>query len=510
MRLSFWGACILFSMHSLFCFTAKKDSLKLILESEGLSIEDRASTLIAYGDLLNDSDPTEAVDIHLKAIDMAKKSGSDIYLVRALRGLGISYTNIGLYDDGLNFVIRSLEKAKQINYYDGIIKAFNNIGVIYMYLDQYEDAKTNFDKLSSFIQKDDVDNWRNYYMNLGILYWKKGDFQNSIDSYQRALKSSMKLGDLRECGIIYHNMGTLYRDKKQFHTALEYYNKALSIYKNLNNPAQIPAILISSGKVYHLLGDLGEAERLYLEGLDLASEYELIKVNETGFKFIYELYKDLDQPQKALNYYEKYSAIKEELIKNNSETKIAFFKDNYASIRQNYENDLLRKESELNQSIIRNQEIIIIATVLCLLALIIISLILIKFNRERKIKNEELRRSNREIIKQKEQLDQQSKDLIEAHSEILRMNENLEREILIRTEKVKSQNKTILKYSFRNAHKIRGPLARIIGLINLLNEEKDRGGDDEIIIHMLTKEVFDLEKEIKSIKNLLEKEEIVD
>ncbi|WP_175402747.1 tetratricopeptide repeat protein [Mangrovivirga cuniculi] len=485
----------------------KLDSISNILENKTLSIEERAEILVLYGELLNDTDPSLALDINKKAIDISRKSGNDIFLTNSLRGLGISYINIGLYEQGIDQTINSLNLAQKIDYYDGIIKAYNNIGVVYMYLNQYDDAEKNYKNLKRFLKEGDVDNWRNYYMNLGVVYWKKENFKKALEAYNEALEISLDKGDMRECAIIYHNLGTLYLDKNEFKKSLDYYDRALALNKKLKNEVQIPSILISIGKAHYNSGNFCVAEEYILKGIEIASEKKMLRVEEIGYKSLYKLYKETENSEKALSALEKHSILKDSLITRENTFKISQLKSNYASIQRSHENEVLKKEAELQESVIQNQAIIIIATLSCLVILIIASIILMRFNRLRKQANLELTKSNRQILQQKEQLDEQSNKLIKAYQEISLMNINLEKEVLMRTEKVKSQNKTILKYSFMNAHKIRGPLARVIGLVNLMND-KNENKDYDIIIPMLVKEVKDLEIVVKSIRNLLEKEEL--
>lgn len=58
--------------------------------------------------------------------------------------------------------------------------------------------------------------------------------------------------------------------------------------------------------------------------------------------------------------------------------------------------------------------------------------------------------------------------------EIEVINNNLEQLIIDRTEKIKDQESRISHFAFINAHKVRSPLARIIGLLNLIDLDNDK------------------------------------
>jgi signal transduction histidine kinase len=65
------------------------------------------------------------------------------------------------------------------------------------------------------------------------------------------------------------------------------------------------------------------------------------------------------------------------------------------------------------------------------------------------------------------------------------------------------QNKMLTQYAFQNAHKVRGPLARIMGLINLVR----LGGSSEETTELISKiedASHELDSVVKEINSKLE------
>lgn len=94
--------------------------------------------------------------------------------------------------------------------------------------------------------------------------------------------------------------------------------------------------------------------------------------------------------------------------------------------------------------------------------------------------NEELYATNEEIQQKNEQLQASEEQLLESAEELRVINENLNTLVEERTQKLLAQNETLLHHSFIHGHKVRSPLARIQGLVNLINLEgdlKDKGKD---------------------------------
>jgi GAF domain-containing protein len=114
----------------------------------------------------------------------------------------------------------------------------------------------------------------------------------------------------------------------------------------------------------------------------------------------------------------------------------------------------------------------------------------------RRLDIEQIQRQNQEISFQNQILLQQ-KEFIDT------INQSLEARIKERTQKLEWQNQQLAEYTFINAHHLRGPLCRIIGLINLMEipEYRHETGDFIAKIRIATEE---LDSVIRTINQRLE------
>lgn len=72
----------------------------------------------------------------------------------------------------------------------------------------------------------------------------------------------------------------------------------------------------------------------------------------------------------------------------------------------------------------------------------------------------------------------------EHKKEISRLNRHLEDRIHDRTVELENQNKQLIEYAFINSHILRGPLSRILGLINLMEHTEMSSSEQELINHL--------------------------
>jgi ligand-binding sensor domain-containing protein len=110
--------------------------------------------------------------------------------------------------------------------------------------------------------------------------------------------------------------------------------------------------------------------------------------------------------------------------------------------------------------------------------------------------NEELRSSQEEVMAQRDALS-------DKNNEIERINSNLEKLVAIRTQALEQKNKRLAEYAFINAHKLRSPLASILGIINLMIIETDPEHKRLLLGH-LQKASLELDEIVHSINQMLE------
>ncbi|HEV8515961.1 MAG TPA: hypothetical protein VGQ59_21925 [Cyclobacteriaceae bacterium] len=111
------------------------------------------------------------------------------------------------------------------------------------------------------------------------------------------------------------------------------------------------------------------------------------------------------------------------------------------------------------------------------------------------------------VSKRHQQLDQiaktlhnQNVELATRQEETRAINENLEAMVAERAQQIENKNSSLSEYAFINAHMLRGPLCRIIGLINLMEQEPSKHSSDQLKQLKSIAQEIDLRiKEINSV-----------
>ena len=121
-------------------------------------------------------------------------------------------------------------------------------------------------------------------------------------------------------------------------------------------------------------------------------------------------------------------------------------------------------------------------------------------------KNRQLKKYNKLIEDQKSEIEAQNEELRQTQEELSMINENLEKIIHERTREIENKNQRLIEYAYINSHILRSPVARIKGLI-LLIEIAKTAEDREEYMRYMNVTVSELDDVIASITQILNNED---
>lgn len=113
-----------------------------------------------------------------------------------------------------------------------------------------------------------------------------------------------------------------------------------------------------------------------------------------------------------------------------------------------------------------------------------------------------LRLANVELISKANEIEAQHEELIQSHESLNELNRNLEKIVMERTQKVHDQNQMLVKYTYTNAHHLRGPVARLLGLINI--HKLDPNPDYNFFMTKMEDQAVEIDTVVKQINEELE------
>lgn len=434
-----------------------------------------------------------------------------------------------------------LDLSTKINFKKGIANAHLDLGLNYSATNNSEKTLHHYQlALKRYEEIDDMKGYAAVLTNLSLMYMDKGDFTNALDYGFKALTIYEGSGDTKSMAIQLENVGTAYLQLKEIPKAIEYYDKALHYYRTLNNEVGVARNLGNQAIIYNEQGDYEMALKY------LNSAYEVNK--KRGAKSSMQMnlanmgiaYEKQNKFKTALNYHLQALALSKE-IKDKQSIAINYGNSGqiYLRIAQTEKESGLQKayitisieylkkaielcnEIEFKGPLVEFNEKLSEAYALSgnsSLALeayknfitnrdliqskeIDAKIEAIELKRKLQLKDNELLLKNQQIqISTLESINEKNKIIILLFGMVLLVSAMLLMALKFRSKRRK-QNNLLKEIAWQQSHRVRSPVANILGLISLIDENKPDHPENKELLTYIKSEAIVLDQIIKNIVN---------
>lgn len=420
-------------------------------------------------------------------LDVASRLKFTRGYARALTVVGNSYWYEGMYEFAQNHYLLAARQYQSINDSVGLGQTYNNIGEVYKKLNENEKALEYLLKSMELKRKDSATRAITLY-NIGELYIKLDRLDLAKRYIQDSYDFARKENNKRVLAYDYWSLAAIRQKEDDLHAALKYLQEAENIWKGLGETRSLIQTYQDIAEVYREQKKYSLAERYLLDAMRLAGRINVPDLQVTNYLRMARLDSIKGNPDRALYFLAKHIALKDSVYNLLKAEQIARLQTIYETESRERENQQLRVEKELKDSELASNRI----TLLAITAGLVIAGILAWI----------LYRQQRKILFQKQAIEMQATALLKLNEELHNLNKTLEKRIDERTSQLTVQNQRLAEYTFINAHKLRAPVASILGLIYLLDQV--RGAEHETILLHLKTCGEELDKVIKEVSRDLE------
>ncbi len=360
--------------------------------SNNLPVEYKAMSLYGLGIYKGKKQPSVAIRDYHKAIKLLTNSNADTLLASIYNGLGICTKNMADYPLALDYYLKSLrlfEKAGKTKNAAGVL---SNIGELYQVKGDLASAKKYILQSMDLNKKNGN---TSYYLSaaqtLANIYGMNNQFDSALAIDNMGIAAADSIGSLSIKSIFYNNKGNCYLYSGRFDSAAYYFNQCLLLDSALGNITYMTDNYLTLATLSYMKKEYTLAEKRFGYSILLADSLSNNHMKQQAWNGLADLYKATGNQAAEINAKDSAAIVKDRIINEKSEAKIA-------ELKELYEADKKEQTISLQQQRLNNQRLIITAGIV---VVILLALLTWLFYRRYKLKKEkELQQT---IIQQREE-----------------------------------------------------------------------------------------------------------
>jgi tetratricopeptide (TPR) repeat protein len=384
---------------------------------------------------------------------------------RALSIVGSSFWYEGIYEVAQNYYLAAARQYQLINDSLGLSKMYNNIGEVYKKLNQF-DKSLEYQLLSLELNKNNLNNQRLTLYNIGETYLKLNQVSKGKEYINKALEFAKRADDKRVMAYCYWAYGNISVREKNLDKAIAFYQLSERLDIELGEKRSLIQTYQDVADAHRIQKDFKKAYG-YINAADsIARSINAQDLMVKNHFYRFKLDSTIGNMSDAVSSLYQYNLLRDSLYNLSKSEQINRMQTVFETERRERENEQLRTEKDLRDTQLNFQNLIIVSIAI---GLFIASILLVLVLRQRK----KILMTNQQLSEKTEEVQSQAESLIQLNTDLQNLNKNLETIVEQRTAQVMDQNQKLSEYTFINAHKLRAPVATILGLISLLPTATD-------------------------------------
>ncbi|MBI1837600.1 MAG: SpoIIE family protein phosphatase [Flavobacteriia bacterium] len=316
-----------------------------------------------------------------------KTSKRDTVKVQILNQLSQKLGSINP-DISLRYAQKARALAEVLNFKNGEIRAYSNIGLVYYGRGDFPNALNCFLYAEKLLDKYPNDYLlSDIYNNIALVYVQVNKVEIAFDYFNKTIKLDKKANNSKGLGDAYNNLGSIYGLKKQLLEAKKYFELSLKYRLIANDKDNLPLTLsnlssvnifqnnfstavrqinqalliyeknddiIGVSMIYNKIGDLKTHQKKYKDAivyyqksLKLSKQYAMQRYMQHSYEELALLYEKLEDYKKANFYYKVNAKIKDRIFNSENAKHLSELQAKYESEKK--QREILKRNSEIER-----------------------------------------------------------------------------------------------------------------------------------------------------------------
>jgi serine phosphatase RsbU (regulator of sigma subunit)/TPR repeat protein len=388
---------------------------------------DRIEILNELASQTVDIDPAKSIKYAETAMNISEACGDQRNVANSLLNIGNGHYNLAEFKVALSYYLRSLHIQEGLKNKKGMLTAAGSIGNVFLDMRQPDQALKYFKQ--SLALGRELNNKRGIassLISIGTVYSEKNDYKNALDYCLEALKIFQEIGYKEAAATCMNNIADNYNSLKDYPKAMVYVTKAYETYREIGNVYGMSLALNNLGNFYQSTGYPEKAIEYYTRGLEQAKQIGAGDRIVTAYKGLSDSYKAMGRYKEALDANEKFQKINDSIFNIDNSKQIAEMQTRFETEKKAKEIDLLMKDKMIKEDELLRQRLITWTTAIGGIIVLLLALLAIRANIQKRKVNKELKVKNQKIETAYNIIEDQHKDIKDS----IRYAERLQKAIL--------------------------------------------------------------------------------
>lgn len=216
---------------------------------------------------------------------------------------------------GLVYLTDCLATYRKFNDYHNQARCEKSLGTIYEYFgDQKKAVRSYEDSIESAKRAGDSNLESNAYNPLSGIYLKQGRIDEALEIIERSIAMKKQTGDVRGLAFSVYGRAKVYIKTGRYKEAEADLKEAMGIHQESGEKLGLGMAYHKLSLLYMAMGRFNKAKKVLSTALAFSDKYNTVIIKFKCNYLLYQIYKQENEPVKALEYLERYLKQKEAVI----------------------------------------------------------------------------------------------------------------------------------------------------------------------------------------------------
>lgn len=283
----------------------KEDSLRKLLAKPAADTH----TVIRQwqlADQMNKHTPDTALYLAQRALSLAQQLGYTEGESRSLGVLANTLIKLGNYPTALDYYLRKLQIEETRNMPRNLASVVMNIGVVYMFQQEYREALRYYLRADSLIEKFSLNDIRyNSALNIGDLYDRMQINDSAYLFFSKSLMLATAASDSAFMATSMVGLGHSTQKQQQYDRAAQYYYTAIPMLQNASDNDLLCEAYLGLARLFQRLQRSDSAIYFATQSFELAQKVNFPSRALDAAQMLTALYKNNQRPDSAFAFLER-------------------------------------------------------------------------------------------------------------------------------------------------------------------------------------------------------------